>query len=109
MYFVNSFPRFLDSSKLNVFANDNFKFDDYGEKFSKRIENTVVKREIAHYVQFLFFPQCFQKAYAADQFLLFLQCFKRLVLQTSKNQCLFGKGLRYIISNDLVYCMTNLE
>ena len=31
-------------------------------KFSKRLENTVVKGEIAHYEQFLLFPQCFQKA-----------------------------------------------
>ena len=31
-------------------------------KFSKRVENTVGKGEIAHYEQFLLFPQCFQKA-----------------------------------------------
>ena len=29
---------------------------------SKRVENTVEKGEIAHYEQFLLFPQCFQKA-----------------------------------------------
>ena len=44
---------------------------------SKRVENTVGKGEIARYKQFLLFPQCF----------------KRLVLQTRKNQVLFGKGL----------------
>ena len=32
------------------------------EKFSKQVENTVGKGEIACYVQFLLFPQCFQKA-----------------------------------------------
>ena len=32
-----------------VFADDNFEFDESGRKFSKRIENTVRKREIAHY------------------------------------------------------------
>ena len=32
------------------------------EEFSKRVENTVGKGEIAHYEQFLLFPQCFQKA-----------------------------------------------
>ena len=47
---------------------------------SKWVENTVGKGEIAHY----------------EQFLLFLQCFQRLVLQTRKNQGLFGKGLTYI-------------
>ena len=31
-------------------------------KFSKWIENTVGKGEIASYKQFLLFPQCFQKA-----------------------------------------------
>ena len=52
----------LDSSKLKVFADDNFKFDDDGRKLSKRVENTVGKGEIARYEQFLLFPQCFQKA-----------------------------------------------
>ena len=62
------FPKqhILDSSKLKEFANNNFKFDDYDRKFSKRIENTVGKREIAHYEQFLLFPQCFQKTCTAD-------------------------------------------
>ena len=41
---------------------DNFKFDENGRKLSKQVENTVGKGEIAHYEQFLLFPQCFQKA-----------------------------------------------
>ena len=41
---------------------DNFKFDENGRKLSKQVENTVGKGEIARYEQFLFFPQCFQKA-----------------------------------------------
>ena len=45
-----------------MFAEDNFKFDENGRKLSKRVENTVGKGEIAHYEQFLLFPQCFQKA-----------------------------------------------
>ena len=53
----------LDSSKLKEFAGDNFKFDKNGRKLSKQVENTVGKREIAHYKQFLLFPQCFQKTY----------------------------------------------
>ena len=49
-------------SKLKEFADNNFKFDENGRKLSKRVENTVGKGEIAHYEQFLLFPQCFQKA-----------------------------------------------
>ena len=45
----------------------NFKFDEKGIKFPKWIENTVGKGEIAHYEQFLLFPQCFQKACKADR------------------------------------------
>ena len=56
----------LDSSKLKDFADDNFNFDENGSKFSKRVENTVGKGEIARYEQFLLFPQCFQKTYTAD-------------------------------------------
>ena len=54
--------KFLDSSKLKEFADDNFKFDENGRKLSKRLENTVGKGEIARYEQFLLFPQWFQKA-----------------------------------------------
>ena len=46
---------------LKEVADENFKFDRNGKKFSKRIENTVDKGEIARYEQFLLFPQCFQK------------------------------------------------
>ena len=52
---------------LKEFADDNSKFDENGKKLSKRVENTVGKGEIAHYEQ--------------------------LVLQTRKNQGLFGKWL----------------
>ena len=47
---------------MKEFADDNFRFDENGRKFSKRVENTVGKGEIARYEQFLLFPQCFQKA-----------------------------------------------
>ena len=56
----------LDSSKLKEVADDNFKFDESGRKLSKWVENTVGKREIAHYEQFLLFPQCFYKTCTAD-------------------------------------------
>ena len=61
---INPLPdvKFLDSSKLKKFADDNFKFDENGRKLSERVENTVGKGEIARYEQFLLFPQCFQKA-----------------------------------------------
>ena len=36
-----------------------------GGNLSKTIENTVGKGEIAHYSQFLLFPQCFQKTCTA--------------------------------------------
>ena len=48
------------------FANNIFKFGECGRKFSKGVENTVGKGEIARYEQFLLFPQCFQKTCTAD-------------------------------------------
>ena len=56
----------LDSSKLKEFADDKIKFDENGRKFSKRVENTVGKGEIAHCEQFLLFPQFFHKTFNAD-------------------------------------------
>ena len=47
---------------MKDFADNNFKFDENARKLSKPVENTVGKGEIAHYEQFLLFPQCFQKA-----------------------------------------------
>ena len=43
-------------------ADDNFEFDINSRKFSKLVENTVGKGEIARNEQFLLYPQCFQKA-----------------------------------------------
>ena len=70
----------LDSSKLKEFADDNFKFDENGRKFSKRLENTVGKEKLPVMSNFSF-------SYSV---------FKRLVLQTHKNQGLFGKGLIWL-------------
>ena len=41
--FCNPFPNdnFLKFSKLKEFADNNFKFDENGRKFSEYIENTV--------------------------------------------------------------------
>ena len=51
----------LFQTYLFDFADDNFEFVENGRKFSKRVENTVGKGEIARYKQFLLFPQCVQK------------------------------------------------
>ena len=56
----------LDSSKLKESADDNFEFNQKRRKFSKRVENTVRKGEIARYEQFLLFSQCLQKTCTAD-------------------------------------------
>ena len=60
----NSLPddKFIYSSKLKEFADDNFKFDKNSRKLSKQVENTVGKGEIARYEQFLLFQNRFQKA-----------------------------------------------
>ena len=49
LYIVLTFPKrqVLDSSKLKEFADDNSKFDGNGRKFSKQVENTMQKGEIA--------------------------------------------------------------
>ena len=70
----------LDSFKMKESADNNFKFDENGIKFSKPVENTVGKGEIARYERFLLFPQCLKKN-------------KKLVMQTHKTKGLFGKGL----------------
>ena len=58
-----TFPQMSNfrSSKVKEFADNNIKFDENGSKFSKQVENTVGKGEIARYEQFLLFPQWFQK------------------------------------------------
>ena len=57
MKIVESSPNW---SKLKKFADDSFRFNENGRMFSKWVENTVRKGEIARYEQFLLFPQCFQ-------------------------------------------------
>ena len=51
---------------MKGFADHNFKLNENGREFSKWLENSVGKGEIAHYEQFLLFPQCFQKSHTAD-------------------------------------------
>ena len=59
-------PQISDSSNLKKFAGNNFKFDRNGRKFSKKLENSVGKGEIACYKQFLISQQSFQKTCTAD-------------------------------------------
>ena len=68
---------------MKEFADDNLKFDENGSKFSKQVENTVGKGEIARFEQLL----------VLSNFSYFHCVFKRLVMQTRRNQSLFGKGL----------------
>ena len=49
-------------TNFRPYQTDNFRFDENLRKFSKQVENTVGKGEIARYEQFLLFPQFFQKA-----------------------------------------------
>ena len=55
---LNPLPddKILDWSKLKQSADNNFEFDVNSRKFSKLVENTVGKGEIACYEQFLLFP-----------------------------------------------------
>ena len=46
---------------MKEFADEDFKFDENGRKFFRRVGNIVGKEEIARYEQFLVFPQCFKK------------------------------------------------
>ena len=50
-----------DSFKLKELADNKFKFNENSINFSKRVENTVGKGEIARYEQFLLFPTVFSK------------------------------------------------
>ena len=42
------------------------KYEQVGIQLSDCVENIVGKGEIAHYKQFLLFPQCFQKLSVID-------------------------------------------
>ena len=63
----NSFPNdTFKTSKLKEFADNYFKFEENGRKFSKKVENSVGKGEISRYEPILLFSQCFQKTYTTD-------------------------------------------
>ena len=73
MWFIKLCTRrqILDSSKLKEFADDNFRFDENGGKFSERVEKTVGKGEIAvgkgeiaRYEQFFLFSTEFSRDFS---------------------------------------------
>ena len=77
----------LDSSKLKDFADDDFKFDENSRKLFKPLKTLWGKREIAHYEQFLLFPQCFQEAYFPE---------------ASKGVTVLGNGLTTLFSREFL-------
>ena len=85
--------------KLKEFADDNFKFDESGREISKWVENTGKKRNCK-----LLVTRDFSFSARPPP----PPCFKTLVLQTRKNQDLFGNGLKYarrISSHPLPYIL----
>ena len=52
---------------MKEFADNNFQLHENSRKFSKRVENTGGKGELACYEQFLLFPKDFLKTCAADR------------------------------------------
>ena len=65
---------------MQEFADGNFQFDENGTKLSKRVKTLREKEKLLITSNFSFSHSVFQK----------------LVLQTSQNQGLFGKGLTLI-------------
>ena len=62
---------------MKEFADDNFKFDENGRKVFKQVENLWEK----------------EKLFVTTNFSFSISVSNKLVLQTRKNQGLFGKGL----------------
>ena len=56
----------LDSSKLKVFTDDSFKFNENGRKFSKKVETMLEKEKLLITSNFSFLPQCFPKTCSAE-------------------------------------------
>ena len=69
--------KLLDSSKLKLFADDNFEFEENGGKFSQMLQ-MLWKKEKLLVTSITPFSH---------------SVFKRLVLQTRKTKALFGKRL----------------
>ena len=70
---------------MKEFADDNFKFDEKGRKFSKWVENAMGKGEIARYEQLYFSP--FPTVFSIDFYCRHL-----------KTRAWLGKGYRITAS-----------
>ena len=84
---------YLDSSKLKEFADDIFKFDEKGIKFSTGYKTLWEKKKLLIVSNFSFSHSVFE----------------RRVLRTPKNKGLFGKGLMvawYIFSPCRLPCVS---
>ena len=88
----------VDSSKLKEFSDDNFKFDENGRKFFRRVENTVGQGKIVSYEQLLLFSHCFQKTCTA------VQIFSSFCRQyRSRSDLLLNTGVSNQTSHDVQF------
>ena len=78
---------------MKEFADDDFRFDENGRMVSKWVENTVGKGEIAHYEQFLLFPQCFTGNFSCTH-------------SVFKTRACLGKGTRKYVYTIMSHKMT---
>ena len=69
-------------------------------ELSKKVENTVGKREIARYKQFLLFPQCFQQA-------CFPEASKGVIVWEWVNQSPASEGCKQLKGRKLVMSIFN--
>ena len=94
-FFLQPFPKrqILDSSKLKEFAENNFKFDGNGGKFIKGLKRLWEK----------------EKLLVTSNISFSHIVFNRLVLQTRKNQGLFGKGLKNFSSETIDWIFTKFH
>ena len=58
--------RLVNDFGIEIYFQHLSHFDEIGRKFPKWLENAMGKGEIPRNEQFLLFPQCFLKSYAAD-------------------------------------------
>ena len=65
---VNPLPlrQFLDFSKFKGIADNKSKLEEMEVSIIDGVENIVGNGEMACFVQFLLFPQCFQRPSAAE-------------------------------------------
>ena len=52
---------------MKAFTDDDFKFDENGRNFSKKVENTAGKGEIAHFRAISPFPTVFSKCFYSTE------------------------------------------